>query len=87
LIHSEKVNNALAALNAALVTARKFAYDQRPHQQIADALDAAEYLPRLLADQEDRTDAFREALVGLTILDPGFNFALERFDKENLGRW
>ena len=87
MIHREKLNNALAALNAVLVTARKLAYDQRPHQQLADALDAAEYLPRLLADQEDRTDAFREALVGLTAVDPGFNFALERFDRENLGRW
>jgi len=87
MVRKEKVGNALAALNAVLVTARKLAYDQRPHQQIADALDAAEYLPRLLAEQEDRTDAFREMLVGLTALDPGFHFAVERFDTENLGRW
>ena len=87
MIQSEKLNNALAALNAVLVTARKLAYDQRPHKQIADVLDTAEYLPRLLADQEDRTDEFRKALVDLSSLDPAFHFALERFDRENLGRW
>lgn len=81
------MNNALAALNAVLVTARKLAYDQRPHQELAEALDAAEYLPRLLADEEDRTDAFRETLIGLTTVDAGFNFAVERFDNEGLGRW
>jgi hypothetical protein len=87
MIPDGKMNNALAALNAVLVTARKLAYDQRAHQQIAEVLDAAEYLPRLLADEEDQTAAFRETLVGLTILDPGFNFAIERFDNEHLGRW
>lgn len=81
------MNNALAALNAVLVATRKLAYDQRPHQQLAEALDAAEYLPRLLAEEGDQTSAFRETLVGLASLDPGFNFAIERFDNEQLGRW
>ena len=87
MICAEKLKNALAALNAVLVTARKMAYDHGPYPKIADALDAAEYLPRLIAAQEDQTDAFREALVGLTALDPGFNFALERFDRADLERW
>jgi hypothetical protein len=87
MIPNQKMNNALAALNAVLVTARQLAYDERPHQQIAEALDAAEYLPRLLVGQEDQTAAFRETLVGLTTVDAGFNFAVERFDKQELGRW
>jgi len=87
MIRPEKLNNALAALNAVLVTARKFAYDQVGYQKIADALDTAEYMPRLIADQEDQTEAFRDALVGLTALDVGFTFALERFDRVALERW
>jgi hypothetical protein len=87
MIPDNKMNNALAALNAVFVTARKLAYDQRPHQQIAEVLDATEYLSRLLAEKEDQTAAFRETLVGLITLDPGFGFAIERFDNEHLDRW
>lgn len=87
MVRKDRFNNALAALNAVLVTARTLAYEQRPHEEIANVLDAAEYLPRLLAEEEDQTDAFRETLVGLTSINIGFNFALERFDSEDLGRW
>jgi hypothetical protein len=87
MVQRDKLNNALAALNAVLVTARTMAYEQRAHADIANVLDAAEYLPRLLADLEDQTDSFRETILGLVKLDPGFNFALERFDNQGLGRW
>jgi len=87
MVRDDKFNSALAAINAVLVTARMMAHERRDHDQIARVLDVAEYLPRLLADPEDRTEAFRETLVGLAIIDPAFNFALERFDNQELGRW
>ncbi len=87
MISAEKFNNALAALNAVLVVARSMAYDGRTGEVIANVLDTAEYLPRLLADAEDRTSEFRDNLAGLVSIDPMFKFALERFDDENLGRW
>ena len=87
MIPGIKLNNALAALNAVLVTARSMAYDGRPGKLIATVLDTAEYLPRLLAEPDDRTSEFRENLVGLVAVDPGFNFALERFDNPSLSRW
>lgn len=87
MVRKEKLNNALAALNAILVAARAMAYEGSSHDEMANALDAAEYLPRLLADLADQTDTFREALVGLASMNSRFGFALERFDNENLGRW
>jgi hypothetical protein len=81
------MNNALAALNSILVAARAMAYDQRPYGELGDALDVAEYLPRLLADSEERSTEFREQLAGLAGKYPSCAVALERFDKTDLGRW
>lgn len=58
MIRQEKFNNALAALNAMLVTARTLAYDKRPHAQLVTVLDAAEYLPRLISGEQDQLKPF-----------------------------
>lgn len=44
-------------------------------------LDVAEYLPLLILDSRDKTDAFRGQLAGLSASFPVFAYALEQFDK------
>ena len=56
------------------------AYERPDTDIIADVLDAAEHLPRLMAGQADRTAEFREFLVELAAKYPELPFALERSD-------
>jgi hypothetical protein len=87
MIRPEKLGSAMFALNAVLVLARSMAYDKRPTEDIAAVLDIAENLPRLLVEQEDRTNAFRDSLVQLVSRDPVFELALRRFDQPAPERW
>ncbi len=77
---------ALGALNGVLVVLRQLAHEDVPAAELAVFLDMAEYLPRLLADDEDRTAAFRDTLVDLTRRRPEFQLAIERFDHP-AARW
>lgn len=81
MISAEKQRNALHAINAVLVVARWLAYEQRT-DRIAEILDVAEFLPCLMLEPADRTDEFRQHLVGLERRMPGVGFAraLQRFD-------
>jgi len=79
MIAPQKQNNALAAINAVLVLARSLAYEGSS-SDVAEVLDVAEYLPKLMLETDDRTSAFREQLVGLAAKHPKFAIALERFD-------
>lgn len=58
MIRPEKYLPALSALRQVLVRARFLAQQQEQLDKLADLLDAAEYLPRLLADEADRTAEF-----------------------------
>jgi hypothetical protein len=87
MIDPSRLNNALAALNSILVAARTMAYDERPYGELSDVLDVAEYLPRLLADSEERSAEFREQLAGLASKYPSCAVAVENFDKTDIGRW
>jgi len=78
MIPGRKFQNALRALSHVLVLARKMAYDGARHE------DIAEYLPRLLAANEDRSDTFRECLANLAQRWPAFESALQYFDEPNL---
>lgn len=71
---------ALRALQAVLVQLRWLAYQREPHERLAELLDCAEYLPQLLADPDDRTREFRDALADLARRHAGFTLALDRFD-------
>jgi hypothetical protein len=87
MVDPKRINNALAAVNAVLVAARAMAYDKRPHAELAEVLDVAEYLPRLLAEPEDRSAEFREQLAGLASKYPSFGVAVDRFDRTDLPPW
>jgi hypothetical protein len=79
MIQAKRQANALHAINAILIVARHLAY-KGESAELAAVLDVAEYLPLLMMDSEDRTDAFREQLEGLVARRPEFSLALERFD-------
>ncbi|WP_437960302.1 hypothetical protein WME76_12120 [Sorangium sp. So ce119] len=87
MVRDEKLANALYALNAVLVVARHMAASGRAASDIAEVLDTAEYLPRLLAEAEDRTEEFRENLVSLASKYTDFTVALERYDRTVPARW
>ena len=71
---------ALGALNAPLVQPRRLAAEGVEGHELAELLDLVEYLPRLLADDEERTDEFRAVLVELASRRRDFQLALDRFD-------
>lgn len=75
-----KFTSALRALNWVLIATRQLAYEKASHQEIASALDIAEYLPLLLTDERDRSESFRECLVDLSQRWPVFHRALTEFD-------
>jgi hypothetical protein len=80
MIAPDKEASALWALNWVLVAARSMAYEKHPHEEIADVLDAAEYLPLLFLHSADETETFRSCLAELGERRPGFRLALARFD-------
>ena len=81
MIDPKKQKHALLAIQYILVRARKMAYDGDPHSDIADVLDAVEYLPGLMCRDEDCTVEFRAHLADLA-QRRGLHAALEYFDGE-----
>lgn len=81
MIPNPQQRGALGALNAALVQLRRLAGEGVVGPELADLLDLVEYLPRLLADDEDRTDEYRKILVDLAERRVDFRLALDRFDR------
>jgi hypothetical protein len=79
MITTTKRSGALRAINAILVLCRGLAHEAK-NDDLAVILDVAEYLPMLMLEESDRTDLFRQQLVGLTQRYPAFALALERFD-------
>lgn len=84
MVSKDKFANALRSLNHVLVLVRGMAYGGADHRNIADALDIAEYLPRLLASVKDQTETFRACLADLASRWPAFNAALEHFDSPSV---
>jgi hypothetical protein len=81
VIPDPQERGALGALNAALVQLRQLAHEGVEGAALAELLDLVEYLPRLLADEEDRSDEFRKVLVDLAARRADFQLALDRFDR------
>lgn len=81
MISQDKHDRALDAINAVLVYARTMAASGAPYDELVALLDAAEYLPTLFLRRDDQTEHFRAVLVDNAQRFPGFQAALERFDK------
>jgi hypothetical protein len=52
-------------------------------KELAEVLDALEYLPRLLLADTDENVAFRQQLVDLSTKWPRFSLAVGQFDGTN----
>ncbi len=81
MISPDKHDRALDAINAVLVYARAMAASGAPYDELVAMLDAAEYLPTLFLRTDDQTDHFRGVLLDNAQRFPGFQAALERFDR------
>jgi hypothetical protein len=84
MIKSEKLPNALYALQGVLIRARTMASNSSVG--LLDLLDYAEMLPRFIASEADETDKFREYLFEIA---EQYNcmFVLERFDDLVPPKW
>lgn len=85
MLADEKTTPGLHALNAVIVHLRQLAFEGETHERLAALADAAEILPMLIAREEDLTQDFRNALVGIVDQFPGAGFALQRFDAASDG--
>lgn len=83
MIRPEKLNSAFHALQQILVRARFMAYNNEDHKKIAKLLDDAEYLPRLMAVEEDETEEFRRYLQAIAEEHPLCAHLLEQFDNSS----
>ena len=66
MIRSEKYVKALSALQQIIIRARFLASKEEQMTKAVGLLDAAEELPRLIADDEDRTEEFAVALQAIS---------------------
>ena len=85
MIHHGKYQNALCALQSILVRARWMAHEAKA-EQLAQLLDAAEVLPKYIAEPDDMTDTYRATVEEIA---QAHNWAapLERFDEECICAW
>jgi hypothetical protein len=77
----EKARHALHALQAVIIRARSMAHDLGNAQDLTEILDDAEYLPDLLAREEDETENHRRVLEKVARRHRCAT-ALQRFDGE-----
>jgi hypothetical protein len=82
MIRAEKYPQALAALQQVIVRARFMAVQAEHSAKVVDLLDAAEYLPQLIAEAEDRTETFAAALKELSERFPYCGHIFTEFSRE-----
>ena len=87
MIDALKQNQALQALHRVLIEARLMAYEEQDSAKMADVLDWAELLPRLLAAEEDKTSEYRSTLAAIAENHPRFAPALTAFESGERVRW
>lgn len=66
MIQPEKYSKALSALQQIIIRARFLASKENQMPKVVGLLDAAEELPQLIADVEDRTAEFATALQAIS---------------------
>ena len=82
MIRSEKYVKALSALQQIIIRARFLASKEEQATKVVGLLDAAEELPRLIADDEDRTAEFAAALQAISERYPYCRNIFEEFSNE-----
>ncbi len=86
MVTPEKHINALYALQGVLIYARMLAAETGRRDELVSVLDCAEHLPRLLAQEADRTREYRETLVDLATRYR-CAYVLQRFDEKAPSNW
>ncbi len=82
MIQPDKHNRALWALQQIIVRARFLASKENQMTKVVGLLDAAEELPQLIAEAEDRTVEFTIALQAITERYPYCRNILAEFEIE-----
>jgi hypothetical protein len=85
MVRAEKYAQALSALQQIIIRARFLAAKEGQAPKAVGLLDAAEELPRLLADREDRTDEFAAALAAIAEKYPYCGNLFAEFSHEPSG--
>ena len=87
MISAKRMEHALYALNGVLIQVRFMAQSGNDAGDIADILDRAEQLPRLIAAAEDCTETFGVTLSELAVRYPDFRFVVDRFEQNAKPNW
>ena len=66
MIRSEKYSKALLSIQQVIIRARFMASKETQAMKVVGLLDAAEELPRMIADAEDRTEEFAASLQAIS---------------------
>ena len=80
MISSDKLGNALYTLQGVLIYARSRAGQSASMREIVSLLDAAEYLPYLIARKSNDTALYREFVADIA-QKHGCPWLLQRFDE------
>ena len=86
MIHQEKYQNALRSLHSILTRARWMAHEANA-PDLADLLDAAEILPKYLAQSEDATEEFRVTVEDISQQFEECSQLIEEFDQNCAYKW
>lgn len=81
MFNSKKFPHLMYALQTIIVQMKSEAI-QANHRELADFLKSFEDLPRLLASDQDDTDAIRQLIMGAGQMDRLSIRALDAFDEE-----
>ena len=86
MIQQEKYHHALRSLQAILTRARWLAQEAKA-PELAHLLDAAEILPKYLAQPEDATEAFRATVEDISQQFADCSHLIEEFNQPYTCRW
>ncbi len=86
MIRRHKYQQALRALSSILARARWMAQEAEA-AELAELLDAAEILPKYIAQDEDVTEDFRMALNDISSQFTTCSHLIDEFDESCVNKW
>ncbi len=86
MIQREKYQQALQSLNSVLTRARWMAAEAGA-EELTELLDAAEMLPKYIAQSEDATDEFRVAVEDISNHFTSCSHVIRQFNQDCACRW
>lgn len=86
MIQKEKYQQALQSLNSVLTRARWMA-EEVGASELAELLDAAEILPKYIAQPEDATEDFRATVEDISNQFTSCSYIIGQFDQDCACAW